>query len=74
MYGPTETTVWSSTERVTSADRISLGLPIANTQFHVLDENRKPVARGTSGELWIGGAGLARGYLKRAELTAERFR
>ena len=73
MYGPTETTVWSSTDRVTSADYISLGLPIANTQFHILDENREPVARETAGELWIGGAGLARGYLKRAELTAERF-
>ena len=44
MYGPTETTIWSSTERITSADHISLGSPIANTQFHVLDENRKPVA------------------------------
>jgi len=42
MYGPTETTIWSSTERLTSADQISLGPPIANTQFHVLDESRKP--------------------------------
>jgi len=73
MYGPTETTIWSSTERLTSADRISLGTPIANTQFHVLDENHKPVSLGMPGELWIGGTGLARGYLKRPELTAERF-
>ncbi|MGB9490332.1 MAG: amino acid adenylation domain-containing protein [Terriglobales bacterium] len=73
MYGPTETTIWSSTERVTSPDHISLGLPIANTQFHVLDESLKPVAQGMAGELWIGGAGLARGYLKRSELTAEKF-
>jgi acyl-coenzyme A synthetase/AMP-(fatty) acid ligase len=81
MYGPTETTIWSSTERITSADHISLGPPIANTQFHVLDalgDNHKPVSGGTpgelaSGELWIGGAGLACGYLKRTELTAERF-
>ncbi len=73
MYGPTETTIWSSTERLISADQISLGPPIANTQFHVLDEERKPVAQGTPGELWIGGTGLARGYLKRPELTAERF-
>jgi len=73
MYGPTETTIWSSTERLTSADHISLGPPIANTQFHVLDENHKPVAEGMPGELWIGGTGLARGYLKRPELTAERF-
>src|SRR5208282_2408102 len=73
MYGPTETTIWSSTERLTSADHISLGPPIANTQFHVLDENHKPVSLGTPGELWIGGTGLARGYFKRPELTAERF-
>jgi amino acid adenylation domain-containing protein len=73
MYGPTETTIWSSTERLTSADHISLGPPIANTQFHVLDENHKPVSQGMPGELWIGGTGLARGYLKRPELTAERF-
>ena len=73
MYGPTETTIWSSTERLTSADHISLGPPIANTRFHVLDENHKPVSLGTPGELWIGGTGLARGYFKRPELTAERF-
>jgi amino acid adenylation domain-containing protein len=73
MYGPTETTIWSSTERLTSADHISLGPPIANTQFHVLDETHKPVSQGTPGELWIGGTGLARGYFKRPELTAERF-
>lgn len=73
MYGPTETTIWSSTERIASADHISLGSPIANTQFHVLDENHNPVSLGAPGELWIGGTGLARGYLKRPELTAEKF-
>ncbi len=73
MYGPTETTIWSSTERITTGDHISLGSPIANTQFHVLDENHNPVSPGTPGELWIGGMGLARGYLKRPELTAEKF-
>ncbi len=73
MYGPTETTIWSSTERLASADHISLGPPIANTQFHVLDEHHKPVALGTPGELWIGGTGLARGYFKRPELTGDRF-
>ncbi len=73
MYGPTETTIWSSTERITSAAKISLGPPIANTQFHVLDEAHRPVPFGVPGELWIGGTGLARGYLKRKELTAEKF-
>ena len=73
MYGPTETTIWSSVDRIASPDRISLGAPIANTQFHVFDENRNPVSIGVPGELWIGGTGLALGYLKRAELTDERF-
>ena len=73
MYGPTETTIWCSVEHIVSPDRISLGSPIANMRFHVFDENRKPVPIGTPGELWIGGAGIAQGYLKRPELTAERF-
>ena len=73
MYGPTETTIWSSTSRVTSAEQISLGAPIAHTQFYVLDEMRQPVSQGTPGELWIGGAGLALGYFNRPELTAEKF-
>ncbi len=73
MYGPTETTIWSSIEHVVSADHISLGSPIANTTLHVLDGNRKPVASGIPGELWIGGTGLALGYLNRPELTAEKF-
>ncbi|MGC1648396.1 MAG: amino acid adenylation domain-containing protein, partial [Candidatus Sulfotelmatobacter sp.] len=73
MYGPTETTIWSSTERLTSADCISLGSPIANTTFHVFDETHEPVSEGMPGELWIGGKGLALGYLKSPELTAEKF-
>jgi amino acid adenylation domain-containing protein len=73
MYGPTETTIWSSTVRITFADDISLGQPIANTQFEVLDDDHNPVSMGTPGELCIGGMGLARGYLKRPELTAEKF-
>ncbi len=73
MYGPTETTVWSSVDHVRSADQISLGGPIANAQYYVFDENQKPVPQGTPGELWIGGTGVAAGYLNRPELTAERF-
>ena len=73
MYGPTETTIWSSTERIISAGKIFIGAPIANTQFHVLDEQLQPVAPGNCGELLIGGDGLARGYYKRSELTAEKF-
>jgi amino acid adenylation domain-containing protein len=74
MYGPTETTIWSSCARITAADRtISIGRPIANTQMYVLDPEQHLVPVGVSGELFIGGAGLAHGYLHRPELTAERF-
>jgi amino acid adenylation domain-containing protein len=74
LYGPTETTVWSTVGRVTSAaETITIGTPIANTQVYVLDANREPVPIGVPGELWIGGAGVATGYHRRPELTAERF-
>jgi amino acid adenylation domain-containing protein len=74
MYGPTETTVWSTIDRIDSMDGfISIGRPIANTDVFVLDANRNLVPVGVAGELYIGGAGVARGYLNRAELTAERF-
>ncbi len=73
MYGPTETTIWSSVDRVTDPERISLGSPIANTQLYVVNERQQPVAAGERGELWIGGEGVALGYLNRAELTAEKF-
>lgn len=77
MYGPTETTIWSSTHRVTdevsSTGAVSVGRPIANTQLYILDANQQPLPIGVPGELWIGGDGVARGYLNRAELTAERF-
>ena len=75
MYGPTETTVWSSVFRVSSATgtSIPIGGPIQNTRFYVLDSRKEPVPFGVVGELYIGGAGLARGYFQRPELTAERF-
>lgn len=74
MYGPTETTIWSSVQHVTSSPAvISIGRPIANTGFHVVDAARQPVPIGVAGELLISGAGLARGYRGRPELTAEKF-
>jgi aryl carrier-like protein len=74
MYGPTETTIWSSCIQVTGrSSAITVGRPIANTQFYVLDRHDQPVAHGVPGHLHIGGDGVARGYHKRPELTAERF-
>jgi len=74
MYGPTETTIWSAIHKVALADGpIPIGRPIANTQIFILDVERNAVPIGSVGELYIGGAGLARGYLHRPELTQERF-
>jgi aryl carrier-like protein len=74
MYGPTETTVWSSiTEVKRGAGRMTIGPPIANTRFYVLDTQFQLVPPGVSGELYIAGDGVARGYFERPELTAEKF-
>jgi amino acid adenylation domain-containing protein len=74
MYGPTETAIWSSCCRVSpGTSPITVGKPIANTQFYVLDRNDQPVPHGVSGQLHIAGDGLARGYHGRPELTSERF-
>ena len=77
MYGPTETTVWSTLQRIDHAAGHSgtalIGRPLANTRAYVLDAFMHPVPVGVSGQLCIGGDGLARGYLRRPELTAERF-
>jgi acyl-CoA synthetase (AMP-forming)/AMP-acid ligase II len=73
MYGPTETTVWSTTHSVSRSGDVALGTPIANTRVYVLDTSLRPVPIGVPGELFIGGEGVVRGYLRRPELTAERF-
>ena len=74
MYGPTETTIWSTVHDVQPdfVDAV-IGRPIANTQCYVLDDARQLVPPGVLGTLHIGGAGVARGYMNRADLTAERF-
>ncbi|MGD2088947.1 MAG: amino acid adenylation domain-containing protein, partial [Candidatus Aminicenantes bacterium] len=73
MYGPTETTVWSTMKELTYAREITIGQPIANTQIYILDKNHLLQPIGVIGELYIGGDGLARGYINRPELTAEKF-
>jgi len=77
VYGPTESTTFASWQQIYDvADgdtTLPIGRPIANTQLYLLDEQMQPVAIGIPGEVFIGGAGLARGYLDRPDLTAERF-
>lgn len=74
LYGPTETTVWSAVKRVRNrSDVATVGDPIANTQLYVLDDQFHPVPPGVKGELYIGGDGLARGYVNDAALTATKF-
>jgi amino acid adenylation domain-containing protein len=73
MYGPTETTIWSSCCRVTDPADITIGRPIDNTELFIVDQQLRPLPIGVAGELLIGGDGVARGYLGRHELTAERF-
>jgi amino acid adenylation domain-containing protein len=72
-YGPTEATVWASYRRYDAPGPVSIGGPIPGTRLYVLDELRQPVARNVDGELFIGGAGVSRGYFGRPEATAEAF-
>ena len=74
VYGPTETTVWSTIKQLTKEDKIiSIGRPINNTAIYILDKFAKALAPGVAGEIYIGGDGVAKGYLNRPELTAEKF-
>ncbi|HYO60253.1 non-ribosomal peptide synthetase/type I polyketide synthase [Archangium sp.] len=73
LYGPSETTTYSTFTRVGRGQTPTIGRPIGNTHIYVLDPNKEPMPTGVPGEVYIGGAGVARGYLGRPELTAERF-
>lgn len=74
VYGPTETTIWSSVKEIKANDGlITIGKPIGNTQFYILDDQRLIAAAGQIGEIAIGGDGVANGYWNRPELTAEKF-
>ncbi|MEV4410409.1 amino acid adenylation domain-containing protein [Catellatospora sp. NPDC049609] len=74
VYGPTETTIWSTADEIPDRpDAVTIGRPIANTRTYILDPAGRPLPVGVWGELCIGGAGVADGYLRRPDLTAERF-
>jgi amino acid adenylation domain-containing protein len=73
-YGPTETTILSTAADLSAdQERITIGRPISNTRLYVLDTRMQPVPIGIGGEIWIGGAGVALGYLNQPTITAERF-
>jgi amino acid adenylation domain-containing protein len=75
VYGPTETTTFASSFPVPAKEEptVPIGRPIANTRLYILDQHRHPVPLGAPGELYVGGTGVARGYLHQPGLTAERF-
>jgi nonribosomal peptide synthetase protein BlmX len=72
-YGPTEGTVWASYHRMTAPGPVSIGRPVPGVVLYLLDERRRLVPRGSAGELYIGGALVARGYFGRPEATASSF-
>jgi amino acid adenylation domain-containing protein len=73
LYGPTESTTYSTCSLVKRGEEVTLGQPIANTRVFILDSQRQLVPIGVTGELYLSGDGLARGYYERPDLTAERF-
>jgi amino acid adenylation domain-containing protein/non-ribosomal peptide synthase protein (TIGR01720 family) len=73
LYGPTESTVWASYAQCFPNEDVTIGKPITNARLYVLDEQLQALPVGVPGELCIGGAGLAHGYLNREELSAEKF-
>lgn len=73
-YGPTEATVFATVDAYRPGEELTIGQAMDNGCAFILGEDEAPVGRGEAGELWLSGAGLARGYLRRPELTAERFR
>jgi len=74
MYGPTETTVWSTCSLVEDTEQpLSIGAPIANTRLYILDDNLNIVPQGVTGELYISGEGVTKGYLNNADMTSAKF-
>lgn len=74
MYGPTETTIWSTVKQLfPNENQITIGKPIHNTQVYIMDEDGHPLTARQTGEIYIGGEGVAEGYYNREKLTAEKF-
>ena len=73
MYGPTETTIWSAVKKIDTPEAVTIGTPVANTQIYVLDTQLELCPTGISGELYIAGDGVAKGYLNNETLTAAGF-
>ena len=73
VYGPTETTIWSTVKEIRPGEPITIGRPIDNTSVYILDNFFKPLPPGATGEIYIGGEGVAKGYLNLPELTEEKF-
>jgi amino acid adenylation domain-containing protein len=73
VYGPTETTIWSTIHKLSAGETVLIGAPIANNTVQVVNKEGQLVPVGVAGEILIGGVGLARGYYKRPDLTAEKF-
>jgi amino acid adenylation domain-containing protein len=73
LYGPTETTIWSVGKKLTANEKVLIGKPINNTTVYILGEDQQLLPVGVSGEIHIGGPGLSRGYLNRADLTELKF-
>ena len=73
LYGPTETTIWSTVKEVSQGETLNIGKPTANTRVYIMNGSRSLQPVGIFGELWISGAGLARGYINRGELTNRKF-
>lgn len=73
VYGPTETCIWSTSMDVKKSKRLHIGKPLLNESIYILNDNLNLVSKGVIGEICIGGKGVAKGYVKREELTAEKF-
>lgn len=74
ICGPTEITILNSAHQHTPGEPLTIGKPLPNTTVYVLDDEENPVAFGAKGSMWVGGAGVSRGYINLPELTAKRYK